>query len=178
MAFVNDLPALTISSDTTITVGESVGLTISGGGTYSWDPSTGLSCSDCADPIATPSTTTIYCATVTSTDGCIDTSCTEITVEELEETECQVFVPEGFSPNGDGNNDLECVYGSCISTINFQIFDRWGEKVFETETIGDCWNGTYRDEPMNSGVYAYILTYTLDTSEESITVKGNISLFR
>lgn len=173
---VNALPSITISSDTTITVGESVMLSVSGGATYLWDPSMGLSCSSCDAPVATPAVTTTYCATVTSAEGCVDSSCVLITVEE-EATGCEVFIPQGFSPNNDDNNDLHCVYGSCISSIKFQIFDRWGEKVFETETIGECWDGTHRDKPMNSGVYAYILSYTLDTGEQE-TLKGNISLFR
>jgi gliding motility-associated-like protein len=173
---VNDLPIITISSDTTITEGESITLNATGGGTYLWIPSTNLSCSDCDAPVATPSDTTTYCVAVTSTEGCIDTACVVINVDE-EETGCEVFVPDGFSPNGDGNNDLECVFGSCVESMNFAIYDRWGEKVFETSTVGECWDGTFRGQAMNTGVYAYVLDFTLvdGTSE---TRKGNLSLFR
>jgi gliding motility-associated-like protein len=169
---VNATPLLSITGDTIIAAGNSLNLSASGGTTYLWAPAATLSCTDCANPVATPTETTQYCV-VTESNGCSDTSCVMVTVT----SGCEVFVPEAFSPNNDSNNDLECVYGSCITAVSFSVYDRWGEKVFETTTIGECWDGTYRDQPMNTGVYAYILEYTLLSGEVFIE-KGNISLFR
>ena len=117
---------------------------------------------------------TTYCAIVTNAYGCVDTACVDITVDQ----NCgSIFVPNAFSPNSIGENEMECVYGRCIVSMTFVIYDRWGEKVFETENPDICWDGTFRGKPMNSGVYVYILEATLLTGE-SVSQKGNISLFR
>lgn len=92
--------------------------------------------------------------------------------------ECgELFVPSAFSPNNDSQNDLECVYGKCIESLLFSIYDRWGEKVFETTDQKQCWDGTYRGKPMNTGVFVYYLQATFD-SGESVKKKGNIGLVR
>ena len=88
-----------------------------------------------------------------------------------------IFVPNAFSPNKDGENELECVYGNCIKTLNFAIYDRWGEKVFETTDPKICWDGKYKGKLMNTAVFVYYLKATLINGEE-INRKGNISLFR
>lgn len=92
--------------------------------------------------------------------------------------ECgELFVPTAFSPNDDNQNDLECVYGKCIESLLFSIYDRWGEKVFETTNQQQCWDGTYRGKRMNTGVFVYYLQATFKTGE-SVTKKGNIGLVR
>ncbi len=92
--------------------------------------------------------------------------------------ECgQTFVPNAFSPDNDGENDMECVYGKCIKSMYFVIYDRWGEKVFETTNKSQCWDGTYKGKEMNTAVFVYYLKANLTTGEEVIK-KGNISLMR
>jgi gliding motility-associated-like protein len=92
--------------------------------------------------------------------------------------ECgEMFVPTAFSPDGNGENDMECVYGKCVKNIYFAIYDRWGEKVFETTNISQCWDGTFRGKEMNTAVFVYYMKATLTTGEE-VVKKGNISLFR
>lgn len=92
--------------------------------------------------------------------------------------ECgELFVPTAFSPNNDSQNDLECVYGKCIESLLFSVYDRWGEKVFETEDQQQCWDGRYRGKLMNTGVFVYTLQATFK-SGESVTKKGNIGLVR
>jgi gliding motility-associated-like protein len=171
---VGAIPSAVITvSDSTVANGSTSTLTVTGGSSYLWLTSTDLSCDTCSITIATPSVTSTYCVEATSVDGCVDTTCTTITLT----TSCEVFVPEGFSPNGDNNNDFECVYGPCVTAVVFEIYDRWGEKVFSTTTLGECWDGTYKNEIMNSGVFAYVLEYTLQDGTTE-TQKGNISLFR
>lgn len=171
---VYDVPAINVSDDTTIIYGESVELEATGGNQYTWTPSDFLSCNDCANPIANPVDTTIYCVSVTDTNGCSNTACVRVSVK----LECgDVFVPNAFSPNGNGNNDLLCVYGNCVAQMNFAIYDRWGEKVFESQDTNICWDGTFRGKEMNTGVYVYLLEGVLVTGEE-ISLKGNISLIR
>ena len=92
--------------------------------------------------------------------------------------ECgEMFVPNAFSPDNNGENDLEMVYGKCIQKIYFAIYDRWGEKVFETTDATRGWDGKYKGKELNTGVFVYYLTATLTTGEE-IVKKGNISLFK
>jgi gliding motility-associated-like protein len=109
--------------------------------------------------------------------GCRDTACISIHIKNDAVKCVDLFVPNAFSPNNDGVNDLETVLGNCIAKMQFLIFDRWGEKVFESDNPKDSWDGTYNGEPMNTAVFVYYLRATLTTGEE-ITQKGNISLVR
>jgi gliding motility-associated-like protein len=171
--FVPARPAPSTSCcNATIPIGQSVSLTASGGGTYVWAPSAGLSCYTCADPIASPNTTTMYTVTVTDDSGCA--SATAITIDITCGT---VFVPEAFSPNGDGQNDYLYVRGDCIKTLDFMVFDRWGNKVFETTDKSIPWNGQCRGEAMNTGSYVYYLNATFYDGTTQ-TKKGDVTLVR
>jgi gliding motility-associated-like protein len=170
--FVNPLPVITACCDTSIMAGQSVQLTSSGGATYSWSPSSGLSCNNCPNPIASPNNTTTYILTVTSDSGCFSSE--TITVDV---TCGQVFVPEAFSPNGDGQNDILYVRGDCIKTMQFDVFDRWGNKVFATDDKSIGWNGTYKGQPMNTGSYSYVVTATMFDGSNMIK-KGSVALVR
>ena len=169
--------SITISSNpTVIIIGQSTALTAGGGATYQWTPSTSLSCSTCANPVATPSVTTTYCVLVTDGNSCSDSTCITITVDVPCGT---LFIPTAFSPNDDGENDAACVLGGCIKLFHLTIYDRWGEKVFET-TDSDkdrCWNGIYKGKPLASDVFCYSLQATF-TDESEISQKGNISLLK
>ncbi|MES2285680.1 MAG: gliding motility-associated C-terminal domain-containing protein [Bacteroidota bacterium] len=169
----NPIPAITVSSDTTINFGYSTTLQATGGATYTWTPSATLNCTNCTDPLATPLESTTYCVTVADTNGCIDSGCVYIQVNN----ECDVMVPQAFSPNGDGANDLECIYGKCSTTIYFAIYDRWGEKVFETTDAKQCWDGTYKGTQLNTAVFVYYLQATL-MDGSTVNHKGNITLVR
>lgn len=164
----------TVSADTMIILGSFANLQAGGGVSYQWFPSTGLSCVTCANPTATPSVTTTYCVIVRDTAGCADTACVTVTVD----IQCgEIFIPNAFSPNNDGANDLQCVFGNCITELYFAIFDRWGEKVFETTDPKVCWDGTYRGKPMNTAVFAFVVDATLLTGDR-VKYHGNISLIR
>jgi len=172
------LPVVIDPSYALINAGESVQLTVTGGQDYTWTPPTGLSCSDCPNPIASPTTSTTYYVTATDPNGCTggDTILIEI------KTACgELFVPTVFSPNDKdliANNSL-CVYGTpaCIRELLFQVYDRWGEVVFETTDITKCWNGMYKDKLMNSGIYVYRLYVEL-TNGEIVDTSGNTTLVR
>ncbi|MBI4947337.1 MAG: gliding motility-associated C-terminal domain-containing protein, partial [Bacteroidetes bacterium] len=153
-------------------------LSATGGGTYSWLPATGLSCTTCSNPTATAAPLLgaggLYCVTVTDANWCSNSACVKVTVE----MPCgDVFVPSAFSPNNDGINEIECVLGNCIATLHFSIYDRWGNKVFETTDPQTCWDGMYKGKAINSSAFVYYMEATL-TSGEKISKKGNISLIR
>ena len=155
--------------DLTVTV--TTGIT---GGTYTWTPSDGLSCNDCPDPTASPSETTTYIVTVVSDDGCVGSDSVIIYVVNP----CVgAFLPNMFSPNGDGNNDHLCVISECVSTMDLSIYNRWGERVFQSSSPEDCWDGTHRNQPVNTGVFVYKLNVVLTDGEE-INETGNITVVR
>jgi gliding motility-associated-like protein len=175
---VNPKPNVTVTaSDTTIIIYSSTTLTVSSDNasdTYQWSPSTGLSCTDCISPMANPEATLSYCVVGTNTFGCSDTACITITVD----SDCgKLFLPLAFSPNGDNKNDTWKVQGRCIKSMDLRIFDRWGEKVFETTTPGEGWDGTFRGKALDSDVYVYTLTVTMQDGEEK-NFKGDITLLR
>ncbi|MES2141162.1 MAG: gliding motility-associated C-terminal domain-containing protein [Bacteroidota bacterium] len=93
------------------------------------------------------------------------------------ELSTNVFVANVFSPNGDGNNDVLHILGKGITEIQFIIYNRWGEKVFETTDIATGWDGTYKGSPLNIGVFVYYIKGKLKDGEE-ITKKGNVTLLR
>lgn len=167
-------PTANAGNDTTINIGGSAQLLGNGGIHFSWSPSSTLSCSNCANPVAGPISTTTYILLVTDTDGCTDYD----TVTVFVDSECgEVFVPNAFSPNKDGQNKLECVYGNCIQSMEFAIYDRWGENVFYTTDPKECWDGTYKGKLLNTVVFVYYLKTILYNGTE-INKKGNINLFR
>lgn len=88
-----------------------------------------------------------------------------------------VFIPNAFSPNGDGLNDVLKVYGYIIRDIHFMIFNQWGEKVFETNTQSRGWDGMYKGKAQASGVYIYVCRLQL-TDGTVVNKKGAINLIR
>lgn len=89
----------------------------------------------------------------------------------------QIYVPNTFSPNGDGHNETFRVYSNQMKTMRLMIFNQWGEKVFETADINTGWNGIYKGKPAPIGVYVYVVKMTLlDGTEE--TKKGSLNLVR
>ena len=110
---------------------------------------------------------------VSDANNCSDTACVRVDVIRP----CTVFVPNAFSPNASGKNDSQCVYGDCIKFMLFTIFDRWGNKVFETSDQKTCWDGLHNGQPLNAGVFVYHLNATL-TNGETVEKQGNITLVR
>ncbi len=88
-----------------------------------------------------------------------------------------IFIPDVFSPNDDGNNDVLYVRGSGIDGMNFTVFDRWGEQVFTSTHPDFGWDGRFRGKPMPSGVYVYYLTISLNTGVREV-IKGDVTLVR
>jgi gliding motility-associated-like protein len=152
------------------------------GSTFNWYPSTGLSCSDCPSPSASPMESTLYCVVVSNSPGCpSDTACQWITVPGLSPPICtpaNIFVPTAFSPDASGKNDQHCVHGTeCIASMALGIYDRWGNKVFESTDPEACWDGTYKGQMLDPAVFVYHLIATLDDGE-LVERKGNITLVR
>jgi gliding motility-associated-like protein len=88
-----------------------------------------------------------------------------------------VYIPNAFTPNGDGENDKLFVYGAMIQGILFRIYDRWGELVFETTNRNEGWDGTFRGKLLDPDVYDYYLQVDCVDGLQNI-IKGNITLMR
>ncbi len=162
-----------VSPDTTISKGGTASLWAVGCATYSWTPSTGLSCAACPNPKATPLESTHYCVTGVDSNGCKATACTEVNLEKS----CDVFIPNAFSPGRGGVNEMECVMSNCIESMSFMIYDRWGELVFQSNEPTACWDGKYKGELLNAAVFVYFADVTLKDGTH-IKKKGNLSLIR
>ena len=148
------------------------------GARYSWSNSNTLDRPSSSDPLATPTDTlTRYQVTVTDTLGCTWTGdillhCTEVICGRP-----NVFIPNTFSPNGDGINDRLCFHGDFITDFYLAIYTRWGEKVFETHDINSCWDGRYNDNWCMPGVYTYSCRIQCEAGLQN-HLKGDITLIR
>ncbi len=173
---VNPAPPISTTPYPSVTIvsGISTPLLVTPANKYVWTPSTGLSCDTCQSPDASPTVTTTYYVTVSNASGCTATDSIEVIVE----ANCgQVFIPTGFSPNGDGQNDILLLKGDCIQAVDFNIYDRWGNVVFRTQNMAQGWDGTYMGKPMETGTYSYFITVLTNTGTTS-SKKGSISLVR
>ena len=168
-------PYLDAGFDESINAGVSVDLnaTGSGGDSYNWTPSYGLSCTDCEDPIASPDSSVMYYVTLTNSVGCTATDSLYIEVTLVE----AIGVPSAFSPNGDKLNDILYVEGAGIIEMKFQVYNRYGQLVFESMNQDDGWDGTFNGKKINPGVFAYVVTYTLASGEEGV-LKGDVTLIK
>jgi len=177
---VNAAASVNVSSNVTINLGASTTLIANGFGTYNWVPSSGLNSDSSSSVIATPQNTTTYCVILTNTNGCKDTACVTVTVENSCPDSKNLDVPNAFSPNGDNINEEYCLQGwtNCIKDFTITIYDRWGEKVFETKDPGFCWNGFYNKKVMDAQVLVYFINAKHIVTGESIKKTGNISLLR
>lgn len=238
------------ATDTVLCFGESVQLTASGGTDYVWFPSAGLSCDDCANPVASaqqtttygvavsqsgycnedtayvtlsvlpapdagldsiisiaqgaqitftpnggfsnydwwadnwacegcptptvsPNETTIYTLIVTDSAGC--TSTQQVLLRVMNNCEGNFAIPTAFSPNNDGHNDeFRILHQGDLQLIDFKVFNRWGEIVFETEDPNKGWNGIYKGVTQELAVFAYYARMTC--GEEVKTLIGNVTL--
>jgi gliding motility-associated-like protein len=170
---VQSPPIADAGADVTIALGNSTTLSPSGGIIYNWSPSTGLSCTNCSNPSASPTVTTTYTVIATDANGCSASDDMTITVDVL----FVVFVPDAFSPDGNGNNDFLFVQGAGINEFTFRVYDRWGQVVFETSDLNNSWDGSFKGAALNSGAFVYTLEGTF-LNGDKIDQKGSITLIR
>ena len=123
--------------------------------------------------LVTPEETTTYTVIVVDSNGC--TASDNVTV--FVEFDYVIWVPNIFSPNGDGSNDIAYVRGVGVADLQFFIYNRWGEKVFETTDLNIGWDGTFRGKKVNNAVFVYYLEATFLDGTQT-TKKGDITLVR
>lgn len=159
-------------------IGDTVTLTANSTNTngvvISWAPNTTLSCDNCNNPQAFPTSNQTYIVYATSADGCVDSL---IVPANIIVPCTEIFVPTIFSPNGDGNNDVIGVFGNCIQELEFVILNRWGQVVFKTTSQGETWDGYLNGKMAINDTYVYKLSIVDPTGKKTNT-SGNITLIR
>ena len=108
-----------------------------------------------------------------SANGCMDTATINLVVDPLDE----IYIPDAFTPNGDGRNDQFKVLGGEIRSLHLKVFNRWGSMVFESRQRTNGWDGSFGGEPQATGAYVYLLEAELKNGRK-ITKKGTVILVR
>ncbi len=145
--------------------------------TVIWSPSAEMTNPNLFDQTISPTTTTTYYVSILDSVGCPKTDSITIYVVSIKCEAEDVFVPNTFTPNGDGNNDVLYVRGNEIKKIYFAVYNRRGELVFETYDITKGWDGTYQGKKSDPDVFAWYIMATC-YSDAKLEKKGNITLIR
>lgn len=154
----------------------SVTTNIDNGNTYQWSSTEDVKCNTCAASLVKPSNTAAYTVLVTDQNGCTATDMVTVEVKQIKE----IFIPNVFTPNNDANNDVFKIYGdmSTIALLDFKVFNRWGEKVYDTGDIEFAWDGTYKGELVDRGVYTYTLKIVYVNGVANDLYRGSITVLR
>jgi gliding motility-associated-like protein len=141
---------------------------------FSWQPIVSLDNANINNPNASPVSTTTYTVTVTDNNGC--TASDTVIVFVLPD-DAFIYIPNAFSPNNDGINDKLEYFTKNITSLQFRIYNRWGQLLFESNVPGDFWNGIYKRLPQDIGVYVYEVV-ALTKGGNTLKQRGNFTLLR
>jgi gliding motility-associated-like protein len=175
------LPAeITVSSPLEIIRGDTVQVNVEFSGTpisVLWDPGEGLSCTDCLEPLVFATENSTYSVVAIDENGCFATA--ELDVVIL--VTCDVAtieIPNIFTPDGDGNNDVfrPLVGEEGVALERMQVFNRWGQLVFESTAPDAEWDGLFNGEPVQQDVYVYTMEFACPADRK--TVVGELTLIR
>jgi gliding motility-associated-like protein len=162
-----------VTPDQVIKYGSSVQLNADGAVYYLWTPPATLDNPNIKSPVARPTEPTTYTVQGLNEWGCRDTAHVKIALESMME-----FVPSVFSPNGDGKNDVFRVVNITYQRLQeFRVFNRYGEEIFNTTDPAKGWDGTYKGELQDAGVYHYLIRVGRPNGEQA-TYKGDVTLVR
>jgi gliding motility-associated-like protein len=130
-------------------------LSASGTGTMTWIDGEEIACRVCPNSQVFPTRNSCYVIETVNEYGCKakDQMCIDVT------RDFGIYIPNVFSPNGDGINDEFLVFGYNISEFYIEIFDRWGEFIFNSKDISNGWKGTYKNKICQDGMYIYKVSY-------------------
>lgn len=141
---------------------------------YSWDFGDNTTGTE-VNPVHQYNKTGSYkvCLTAFNNSDCPSIACKNVPAEVVP----LLGLPTGFSPNGDGENDVLYVRGAAIKTMNLKIYNRWGQLVFETNDQKIGWDGTYNGQPQPIEAYGYVLNASFIDGTSRV-LKGNVTLLR
>jgi gliding motility-associated-like protein len=172
------LPLPTLTADKTNDINCAIGsttLSATGAVQYNWSPNVGLSDRTSPSPIASPGRTTTYTVAGTAINGCSNTASVTVIVDY--NGKVSYSMPNAFTPNADGVNDcFRIKYFGQVQELQFFIYNRWGNKVFESSNPNDCWDGSLKGNPAEAGNYVYYIK--AKTACGPVERKGNVLLIR
>lgn len=172
---INPLPLVRASiDDTIIRYGRSIRLFASGASFYTWTPVGSLDDPNSPAPVATPLATTNYIVSGTDSNGCVSRDTVTVAIDYTN----NLLIPTGFTPNGDGRNDMFKVINPDFGRLmEFRIFNRWGQEIFSTTDINQGWNGKWKGEDQPVGDYQYFIRVAKPDGNVEI-YKGDVNLIR
>jgi gliding motility-associated-like protein len=143
---------------------------------YLWSPFNTLNSLTDSVVVAMPNDTTIY-KVIASKLGCSVTETIRINVDDVQCEEPNIFVPNAFTPNSDGNNDVLLVRGRWITSLRFVVYNRYGQELFTTNNQLEGWDGTFKGKDLGPDVFGYYLTVRcLDGG--NFAKRGNVTLIK
>lgn len=170
-----------LNGDTVIYLGNSLQIATSEtcASNFEWMPADGVSDDMTANPLITPTLTTTYEVSFVYA-GCTATDTIFVKVIDPDTLDCNlIFIPNAFTPNNSpGRNDVFAISNpySVDEFISFEVFDRWGGRVFAAQSALESWDGTFQGQPVNPGTFLYRLRYKCDGVER--VKAGNLTLLR
>lgn len=170
---VNPIPTINAGEDFVSNLDEPMFLKATSTGTLTWLSGEGVICATCPNSQIMAKKSGCYLAETVNSFGCKsrDEVCVEVT------TDYNIYIPNVFTPNGDGNNDVFLVYGTGLSKFEMTIFDRWGEKLFNSKDQLQGWDGMYKGVLSKQDAYTYMVIYTsLDGKKHEKT--GHVTLLK
>lgn len=168
-------PEIRLDKEAEVVCGQPVQLTptVAGFTSFHWKAQQGIKDTMQLSPYVSPKEATTY-TFVAFNNGCEESA--EISVEVLKG---DAKLPTAFSPNGDGHNDIFRLKQTCGFVISdFIIYNRWGQIVFQTKSSTEGWDGSYKGNEAEAGVYIYMLSGYIDNADKEINMQGNVTLLR
>lgn len=178
---VNNVPVINATTDKPIVLpGEEVQLDVTASGSYSynWTPAGAVSNPLITNPTAIVNTPTWFVVRASDiATECASVDSVFVDVEILPCVKENIFIPNAFTPNGDGINDIFLPRSTILVTMQLEVYDRWGNKVFQSSDPTVGWDGTYKGMPAQTDAYGYHFTGSC-TDGGNIKLKGNVTLLR
>ncbi len=138
---------------------------------FYWESLDSMSCTNCLNPIVSPITTSDYFIYVIDDNGCENSDSVKIILDG------SLYVPNAFTPDGDGINDYFEIKGEEIKSFELWIFNRWGELIYHTKNMTNYWDGNYKGLPNQIDVYVWRIKYE-DAQKKYGNLTGHVSLIR
>ncbi|MBP8192061.1 MAG: PKD domain-containing protein [Chitinophagales bacterium] len=171
-------PTVTAFANLTVVPGTAVNLTAISPNqvSYNWIPNTNVACDTCPKTTAIINNNITYTVLVTDSNQCKATATIQFKVATICDSSL-IYIPNAFTPNNDGQNDIFYVRSNILTSSYLMIYDRWGHKVFESTDINLGWDGNYKGQPAQVEAYGYYFEGTCFENSKIIR-KGNITLLR
>lgn len=166
------VPFVDAGEDIFIEFGNAVNLNGNATGIYYWNTNDSLiSCTNCLTPSVSPIETTSYILNVIDQNGCAYSDTVTVFLDGV------IYVPNSFTPNGDGINDYFLIKGEEIKTFEIYIFNRWGQLIFTSDEINKTWDGRFRGNLVQNDTYVWKIKYE-DYQDNAKTLIGHVNVIR